>query len=34
MKKHDVDNSGTLDFLEFLHMWRSGGEFFRFEANL
>ena len=32
MKKHDIDNSGTLDFLEFLEVWKCGAEFFRFEA--
>jgi hypothetical protein len=32
MRKFDLDGSGTLDWLEFLSLWRSGPEFFRFEV--
>lgn len=33
MKKCDLDGSGSLDWLEFLALWRSGPEFFRFEVD-
>ena len=33
MRKFDVDAGGTLDWLEFLQLWRSGAEFFHFTVR-
>jgi len=33
MTKHDADHSGTLDWLEFIRMWRDGAEFFKFKLD-
>ena len=33
MRKFDLDDTGYLDWLEFLDLWRSGTEFFRFEVD-
>lgn len=33
MQKFDIDKSGTLDWLEFLHMWQDGAGFFRFKQD-